>query len=258
MAVVLFSKYQRRYKIHKNRESKKISKYHKTSAMGGGLQRVGGENDGGYVMAKPNPENNATAISLGVSSYSPWDLEMANMGYKVLQYDGSINKGPYNHPNITFYKNFVGTKDSDDTITLQTIIKQNNINPNAHNILQCDIENHEWDMLENIDLEMISSHFIQIIFEFHHCNPENHTKSQRRFCVLENINKYFTPIHVHFNNYGKIFYSKGLFLSDVFEVSYINNKLIESKEYKSGFCTIIGLDAPNSTNFPEIPVIFPK
>ena len=104
MAVVLFSKYQRRYKIHKNRESKKISKYHKTSAMGGGLQRVGGENDGGYVMAKPNPENNATAISLGVSSYSPWDLEMANMGYKVLQYDGSINKGPYNHPNITFYK----------------------------------------------------------------------------------------------------------------------------------------------------------
>lgn len=47
------------------------------------------------------------AVSLGVSNYSPWDLEMANMGYKVLQYDGSIDKGPYSHSNILFLKNML-------------------------------------------------------------------------------------------------------------------------------------------------------
>lgn len=224
----------------------------------GGLQRVGGKNDGGYIQAISLPENNAIAISLGVSPYSPWDLDMANMGYKVLQYDGSIDKAPYNHPNIKFFKQFVGTKDSNNTITLQTIIKQNNININSHNILQVDIEDNEWDMLENIDLKEVSKYFTQILFEFHNCNVEDDKLSQRRFKILEKINKYFTPIHTHFNNYGMIFYSKGLFLSDTIEVSYMNNKAIESFEYKSGFGSIVGLDSPNSTNYLEIPVIFPN
>ena len=221
------------------------------------MQRVGGKNDGGYIQAISKIENSATAISLGVSLYSPWDLDMANMGYKVLQYDGSIKKAPYNHPNIKFFKKFVGIKDSSDTITLQTIIKQNNIHTNAHNILQVDIEDNEWDMLENIDLEVLSTYFTQILFEFHNCNVENDELSQRRFKILEKINRYFTPIHTHFNCCGMIFYSKGLFLSDTIEVSYMNNKKIESFEYKSGFANIIGLDSPNLAHYPEIPVIFP-
>ena len=64
-------------------------------------------------------------------------------------------------------------------------------------------------------------------------------------------------IHTHFNCCGMIFYSKGLFLSDTIEVSYMNNKNIESFEYKSGFANIIGLDSPNLAHYPEIPVIFP-
>ena len=204
------------------------------------------------------PKNDATAVSLGVSPYSPWDLDMANIGLKVVQYDGSIEKAPYNHPNIKFVRKFVGTRDSSDTITLKTIINDNHIHKNAQNILQVDIEDHEWDMLENIDMEILASHFSQIIFEFHNCDVENDALSQRRLSVLEQINRYFCPIHVHFNNHGRIFYNDGLFLSDTIEVSYINKSQVESSEYKSGYCTLVGLDAPNARDFPEIPVIFPK
>lgn len=50
------------------------------------LVRVGGENDGGYVMFKLEGTK-GTALSLGVSHRSPWDLDMANLGFKVYQYD---------------------------------------------------------------------------------------------------------------------------------------------------------------------------
>ncbi len=62
------------------------------------------------------------ALSLGVSPYSPWDLAMANRGYKVMQYDASIEKASHNHPNITFIKKFVGAQESHDTISFDFVV----------------------------------------------------------------------------------------------------------------------------------------
>lgn len=124
--------------------------------------------------------------------------------------------------------------------------------------MQVDIEDCEWEILENIDISILAEYFSQILFEFHNCNPESDDLSFRRFKVLEALNKYFTPIHTHFNNHGTIYYDNGYFLSDVFEVSYINNNLIKEYKYKNGFCTLVGLDSPNCSYFPEIPVIFPN
>lgn len=74
-----------------------------------------------------NNTKKVKALSLGVSPYSPWDLEMADKGYEVLEFDASIEKSPYpHHPNIKFFKQFVGVKDSCEngvqTITLKRII----------------------------------------------------------------------------------------------------------------------------------------
>lgn len=206
----------------------------------------------------PQPELlDAKALSLGISSYSPWDLEMANMGYKVIQYDASIDKSPYNHPNITFVKKFVGVSDTFDTISFEKVIKDNNLKEDSHNVLQVDIEDCEWDILDNINLSLIFKYFHQIIFEFHNCNPEDEIATQKRLPILEKIKKYYTPIHAHFNNNGNIFYSNGLFLSDVFEVSYIRNNLIpENIKYKVGNGALIGLDSPNTKIYPDIPIIF--
>lgn len=202
--------------------------------------------------------NLAKAISLGVSPHSPWDLEMANLGYKVIEYDASIENSPYNHENITFFKNFVGSKTDGDFVSLEDVIEKNNLNENYQNILQIDIENAEWEILANIDINLISSYFTQVIFEFHGCNPCELDEALFRFKILEKLNAKFTPIHAHFNNHGKIFYSRGLFFSSTFEVSYLRNDVAQNlkitKRRKNG--VLSGLDFPTFPFNPEIPLRF--
>ncbi|WP_231860221.1 hypothetical protein [Helicobacter himalayensis] len=234
------------------------------------LERVGDNNDGGYVMFAPPPPIEANtikpqALSLGVSPYSPWDLAMANRGYKVMQYDASIEKASHNHPNITFIKKFVGAQESHDTISFDFVVKSNNLNKDAHNIAQIDIEDAEWDILENIDLGAISPYFAQVLFEFHYCDPRNEALTSRRLKALEKILEFYTPIHTHFNHCGQAFCvpkalsaeSKLYFWCSVVEVSYLRNDLIPKDAVpKSGSGLIAGLDYPNLPNFPDLPIIF--
>ncbi|RAX54921.1 hypothetical protein CCY99_01905 [Helicobacter sp. 16-1353] len=151
---------------------------------------------------------------------------MANMGYKVLQYDASIDSAPYNHPNITFIKKFVGVVESDDTISFERVVRENGLDKSHHNIMQIDIEGAEWDILREVDLGFVAQYFPQIVFEFQGCNPEYPLKLKKRLPALEKLRRYYTPIHTHFNNNGSIFYGKGLFLSNLIEVSYVRNDLV--------------------------------
>ena len=51
-----------------------------------------------------DPGRDGITYSFGISDYSPWDLEMANRGFKVYQYDGTVPQSPDEHPNIIFTK----------------------------------------------------------------------------------------------------------------------------------------------------------
>ena len=198
------------------------------------------------------------ALSLGVSQSSPWDLHMANLNYRVVEYDASIEKSPYIHPNISFHKNFVSSFTKDEFISLEDVIKENKLNENTKNILQIDIENAEWDILENLDLSLFERYFPQVIFEFHGCNPEEFEGAKKRFKILERLNKHYKVIHTHFNNHGKIWYSKGYFFSTTIEVSYLRNeeasKLGVKELRKNGI--IKGLDFPTFVANPELPIRF--
>ncbi|ARJ56658.1 hypothetical protein [Campylobacter cuniculorum] len=224
------------------------------------LIRVGGANDGGYVMYKwgGGLENSPKALSLGVSEYSPWDLEMAEFGFEVIEYDASIEKSPYIHKNIHFYKKFIGAKNDEHTITITQALMDNAFDTTQANILQCDIENSEWQMLEDIDIKLLSAYFTQVIFEFHGCNVEEIEGFKRRKKVLERLNEYFVPIHTHLNNHGKIFYSRGLFWSTTIEVSYLRKDLAE-KFLQNGFRkegNLKDFDTPTYLANVEIPLKF--
>lgn len=225
------------------------------------MLRIGGSNDGGYVMyggAGELKNSHSKALSLGVSDYSPWDLEMAELGFEVIEYDGSIEKSPYIHKNITFYKKFIGINNDENTITIHQVLKDNQFDKTKANILQCDIENAEWKMLENIDIELLSTYFTQVIFEFHGCNVEELEGFKRRKKVLERLNEYFIPIHTHLNNHGKIFYSKGLFWSTSVEVSYLRKDLAENflqNGFREEEC-LKDFDTPTWIANPEIPLRF--
>lgn len=206
--------------------------------------------------------NKTKALSLGVSPYSPWDLEMADKGYEVLEFDASIEKSPYpNHPNIKFFKQFVGAKDSCEngiqTIALERIIKEFNFDENAANILQCDIENAEWDILKHIDMSMLDKYFSQLIFEFHELNPDDEVGSKMRFELLEKINEYFVPIWVHYNSYGGLMISDDILFCSTIEVSYIRKDLLpQNAKLFAGGLFRLGIDTSNNPQIPDIPVIF--
>ncbi|ECL3021922.1 hypothetical protein FST91_05285 [Campylobacter jejuni] len=201
----------------------------------------------------------AKALSLGVSDSSPWDLEMAQRGFKVIEYDASIEKCPYNHENIVFHKKFIGNVNNENTITLAQALKDNNLDDSRLNILQCDIENCEWDMLENVDISILNKYFSQVIFEFHGCNPEEQDGVEKRISLLKKLNEYFIPIHTHLNNHGKIFYSKGLFFSTTLEVSYLRRNelnLMQGLYYRKECGNLQNLDFPVWPSNPEIPLRF--
>lgn len=181
---------------------------------------------------------------------------MANRGYKVLEIDGSIESAPYpENQNITFIKKFIGDKNDESFITLEQVMRDCSLDTNAHNILQCDIENAEWEMLESMDMEILKNCFSQMIFEFHGCNPNKIT--QRRFRVLEQLNKYFVPIWTHFNSNGRLFVGNGLFLSSLVEVCYLRRDLLPSDaKGVSGFYRL-SIDSPNLIGLPDIPLFFP-
>lgn len=234
------------------------------------IVRIGGAGDGGYCMllSPPPPQKldssleKPIAISLGVSHYAPWDLEMADKGYKVLEFDGSIDDTPYpNHPNIHFYKAFVGVSDDASTISLARILAESKLDPSAHNILQCDIENAEWEILDAIVMQDLLA-FAQIIFEFHGCDPDDLQGSILRLRVLEKLREHFTPIHTHYNNCAGI--CLGVIDSIAYpfchslEISYLRNDLVPSDARLVSGLASIALDSPCSANKADIPVIFPN
>jgi len=210
-----------------------------------------------HTAQNPNNQLKPKALSLGVSSYSPWDLEMANMGYEVLEFDASIEQSPYpKHPNIRFVKKFIGTTNSDNTISLESIISEYKFNKNAHNIMQCDIENAEWDILEHIDIGLIAQYFSQVIFEFHECDPDNEEASQRRFKILESIRAFYSPIWTHFNHYGGMIIGEGLIFCPTIEVAYIRNDLLPKDAVAHKGYFRLGIDSSNSLTLPDIPLVF--
>lgn len=232
------------------------------------LKRFGAEGDGGYRMLPPpspihiNSGVPPKLLSLGVSCESPFDLEMANMGYKVIEFDGSIEKSPYDgHENIEFVRKFIGMVDNENVASLEKILSESSFNPKYHNILQCDIEGAEWNVMEHIDMNLITKNFSQIIFEFHNCYPDDTQNSQRHFEILEKINKYYVPIWTHYNSIVNLFIcnvgNTMLTFCPSLEISYLRKDLVPSGAKPVGFLAN-EIPEPNDNRVkPDIPVLFP-
>ncbi|MDY5184437.1 FkbM family methyltransferase, partial [Helicobacter trogontum] len=197
------------------------------------------------------------AVSLGISDFSPWDLEMANMGYQVLQYDASIKKAPDTHKNMIFHRKFVGAMRDHQTITFEDIIQQYSFDEKAHNILQMDIEGAEWEIFEKLDFNILEKYFSQIILEFHDCDPRSSLQTERHVAILEKFHHAFHPIHLHYNPNGYNFYVKDRFMSSLLEVSYARKDLLPKDFALRNECGDIPyLDYPNLEKQPNIPILF--
>lgn len=211
--------------------------------------RIGGECDGGYVMADPG--RGGIAYSFGVSDYSPWDLAMAEKGFRVFQYDGTIDQEPDKHPNIIFNKYNVSAVPSGDvpSKTLREILRENGHHDERDIILQMDIEGSEWDFFETASREDMLR-FKQILVEFHETGIWLH-----RYTVLRKILETHIPIHVHYNNAANAVAFAGdsmVYCDKLVEVSYVRADGLAATACPEYYPT--KLDSPNLSKRPEIPI----
>ena len=219
-------------------------------AAGAQKVRLGPYKDGGYVMLEPG--YGGVAYSLGISHYAPWDMEMAERGFKVHQYDASIADTPTPHPKIIFHPYFIMDRPAlpDNARRLPQELSANGDGDEKDIILQIDVEGAEWEIFAAMDEKTLGK-FRQIIVEFHRLGF-----NADKLAILEKLRRTHTPVHVHYNNYGRKFQYINNFIyhPNLLEISYARNDDYIYTPCSQYFPTSI--DARNDQDKPDIPIGF--
>lgn len=210
--------------------------------------RMGRKGDGGYVMLN-DFINSSTAISCGIGGDVSWDLDIANLGIKVYQYDHTVSCTPNQHANFHFFKKMIANNDSEHSISINSILN-NYASKNDRTILKMDIEGSEWDILDQLSTESLNR-FSQIVIEFHDFeelyNLEWYARAMR---VFEKLSSLFKVVHVHGANTGRLAVFSNLAFPTVIEITWANISLYEFEESNEIFPT--ELDAPTDENYADI------
>ncbi len=192
-------------------------------------ERIGRNNDGGYVMRIPLSGKNI-AYSFGISNDVSWDSGMAERGYDVYMYDHTINKLPYDCAKFHWEKIGISGENKIDVMTMEEILARNGHTKENGMVLKMDVEGAEWDFLRTVSGTVLEQ-FDQIVLELHDLgNP------QKRKDILEGIEKLCAShncIHIHGNNSGRVFYCERYITPETLEVTFLK-KSIGSFELDNG------------------------
>jgi len=156
--------------------------------------RVGSTYDGGYIIVD-DLCNYDILLSCGIANDDTFEHYFVNKYNKnCFAFDGTINKIPRQHKNITFIKKNIGI--TSDTTDMKDLIK------NYDNIfLKMDIEGSEYDWIHNLSSIEINK-LKQICIEFH---LEHECSSDINLNIkLDAIKKLADThycVHLHGNNW---------------------------------------------------------
>lgn len=205
---------------------------------------LGPQYDGGYVISQDCLEKTDAVYSLGIGGECDFDLDLANRGFQIYQYEAFSEGPPKHHNNFHFTKMFMNGQNFKTEI-----VKNRHIDSSL--FLSMDIEGGEYDLL-NLTPESLLKCFNQICFEIHDVlyNPNI-------FSLLNKITSQFILIHIHANNncIRPGAYSSGIFegLPNVLELTYVNRELIkQDPKIQVHTCPINNLDFKNQPDLPEV------
>ena len=164
------------------------------------LDRIGGDNDTGYLMCKNLLEGLQVAYSYGVEGKDDWGCDISTR-YKILvrQYDCSGPERPScPDGNFEFHAQCAGDRpkavDSRWYDTIETQIRSNG-DLEKRVVLKMDVEGGEWDALMGTPDDVLAR-IDQLPMEFHGV-------SERRFLdIIRKMKRTFYIANLHFNNYA--------------------------------------------------------
>lgn len=221
------------------------------TAEGLELVRVGGNHDGGYVMA--NDFTVGGAISVGVGPDVTWDQAVAARGIPVAMFDPTVRKLPDSVAQGRFFKVGIGGAEPIPGYrTLPGLVELAGFSRNSDLLLKVDVEGAEWESiaaLEGSDLEQ----YRQMAFEFHGLKGlKNAKQGELITAVLEKLARNHIPIHVHANNYDELVrFDRNWFPNSV-EVTYVRKDVLGQPVPAAKIAS--ELDRPCDPRVSEIPL----
>jgi len=212
------------------------------NVVGGTLARKGRDNDGGYVMLEYGLDN-AIAYSLGIKDDVSWDLDLAARGCQIYQYDHTIDRLPFEHPNFRWFRIGIAAQSSADGVmsSLGDLMMRNGHHKRQDIIVKMDIEGAEWDVFDAMDQATLQQ-LSQIVVEMHNFAVRGHDLLPQIVSVLHKLGATHQPIHVHANNWGYLGLIGGTMIPDTLEVTYVRRADHSFEECKKVFPT--SLDMP--------------
>lgn len=226
---------------------------------GASLVRLGGPNDGGYVMLEPvAPPIITAAYSFGVGHDISWDAAIAARGIDVWLYDHTVSTPPGLPPRCQFVRKAIAGKSvGPDERTLAECIAENGHAGRRDLLLKLDVEGAEWGVLESAP-ETLLCQFQQIVVEFHGlADAVGGDRHEKIVAVLDKLTRTHQCVHVHGNCDQPPVWLGDLVVPDVAEVTYVRRSDVAGRLGSVVRSLPMELDAPNNPGWPEIPLRFP-
>jgi hypothetical protein len=212
--------------------------------------RIGKSCDGGYVVPATVLECDAV-VSIGVGPDVSFDLELAERGARILQFDHTVEGTPQQHPNFTFAKLGWGRTTEGEFISFDDIYSRlMALNP-KRSVLKFDIEGGEYDVLETTRFEHLA------VFDVIACEVHDFGRLgdpvffAKMLSAFEKLTTNHMPVHLHANNHASVILVEGVPIPQVLELSFLRKDLDYFRAPSSD--PIPGpLDRPNYPERPDI------
>ena len=215
------------------------------------LIRIGGKNDGGYLV--PDDLSGVTkCFSPGVDVTATFEKDLLSRGIWSHLADASVDGVPDGLPVLSFEKKFLGAVNNDTTMTLESWMADKHCFMGDY-ILQMDIEGAEYATIIATPINVLRQ-FRIIVMEVHNAEAwfNNPIAWDVAHIFFEKLLGSFHVVHLHPNNNCPFIEADGILLPTTFEVTLLR----KDRAQPEGYCDTFPhpLDQPNVLNKPDRPL----
>ena len=207
-------------------------------------ERIGKDNDGGYVVAKVPGLSYKLCLAGGVCDDISFEEHFCEMypGIVCYAFDGTVDAPPpIHHPQLHFVRQNIGARNTADCTNLHDLMESYD-----DIFLKMDIEGHEIPWFLSLDSKHMDS-MSQMVVEFHF------PFSLLETIVFDKINRTHILIHFHANNNcGVRRIDENMVVPNVFECTYLHKKHFTSEPKLNRTPIPSELDMPNVSTKDEI------
>jgi len=218
------------------------------------LVRIGGSNDGGYLV--PDDLAGVTAcFSPGVALNASFESQLAKLGIKSFMADFSVDCPPIDNPLFDFQKKFLGV-DSRQPNIIRLDEWMNQKSPGDDDlILQMDIEGAEWPILADAQVDTLRR-FRIVVLEIHDLDIMLTSAAGLRMAeaVFQKLQSIFITAHIHVNNCSKAIRYRGVTIAPIIEITLLRRDRVVSSNSGDKVQIPHPLDEKNVPYFSEVKV----